>query len=182
MQTALPVLAGDLRTTDRTLRRAVRDGLVRGSRLSPRKFDMPIEERAYLRANWPLLAGLREALRTEPSVRAAILFGSYARGDQHPSSDVDILVQAQPGTPLRRIANRLRERFDLSFQLIALEDAEMAPLLLAEIVRDGRVLVDRIQLWPRLTANRGRIEQAAARERKRIDAELEATFGSPRAA
>lgn len=178
----LPVLAGDLRTTDRTLRRAVRDGLIRGSRLSPRKFDMPIEERAYLQANWPLLAGLRDALRTEPSVRAAVLFGSYARGDQHLSSDIDILVQAQPGTSMRGIANRLRERFDTPFQLIALEDAEVAPLLLAEIVREGRVLVDRNQLWPRLTANRGRIERTAARERKRIDTELEAAFGSSRAA
>jgi predicted nucleotidyltransferase len=143
---------------------------------------MPIQERAYLQANWPLLAGLREALRTEPSVRAAILFGSYARGDQHLLSDVDILVQAQPETPMRGIANRLRERFDMSFHLIALEDAEMAPLLLSEIVGEGRVLVDRIQLWPRLTADRGRIERAAGRERKRIDAELEATFGSSRAA
>jgi len=143
---------------------------------------MPIEERAYLQANWPLLAELRDALRTEPSVRAAILFGSYARGDQHLSSDVDILVRAQPGAAMREIANRLRERFDMSFQLIALEDTEMAPLLLAEIVREGRVLVDRIQLWPRLTGDRGRIERAAGRERKRIDAELEAAFGSSRAA
>lgn len=182
MQTLLPALARDLRTTDRTLRRAVQDGLIRGSRVSPRKFDMPVEEQAYLQANWPVLAGLREALRTEPTVRAAVLFGSYARGDQHPWSDVDILVEAQPGTPLQRIAGRLRERFGVPIQLMELADAQKAPLLLAEIVREGRVLVDRSQLWPRLTAARGRIERAADRERKRIDAELEAVFGSSRAA
>ena len=41
----LPALAIQLRTTDRTLRRAARQGLIRGSRVSPRKFDMPLAER-----------------------------------------------------------------------------------------------------------------------------------------
>src|SRR5438105_4437154 len=89
MVTALPQLANELDTTDRTLRRAVQEGLVRSHRVSPRKLEMPISERTYLRQNWPVLRELRDALRTEPSVRAAILFGSYARGEQHEASDID---------------------------------------------------------------------------------------------
>jgi predicted nucleotidyltransferase len=178
MVTALPQLANELDTTERTLRRAVQEGLVRGHRVSPRKLEMPISERTYLRENWPVLRELREALRTEPSVRAAILFGSYARGEQHEASDIDILVGRQPGPGLREVARRLSARLGRPTQLIALEDAEKAPLLLAEVLRDGRVLVDRDETWDRLCSAKATIERRAVRERRRIDSELAAAFGS----
>jgi predicted nucleotidyltransferase len=177
MLTALLHLANELDTTDRTLRRAVQEGLVRGHRVSPRKFEMPISERTYLRDNWPLLRELRDALRTEPSVRAAILFGSYARGEQHEASDIDILVDRKLGPGLREVAGRLSLRLGRPTQLIALEDAEKAPLLLAEVLRDGRVLVDRDETWARLRNARATIERRAMRERRRIDSEFAAAFG-----
>jgi predicted nucleotidyltransferase len=139
---------------------------------------MPISERAYLRANWPVLRALREALRTEPSVRAAILFGSYARGEQHEASDIDILVDRQPGPGLRAVARRLSARLGRPTQLIALEDAETTPLLLAEVLRDGRVLVDRDGTWDRLRGAEATIVRRAVRERRRIDSEFAAAFGS----
>jgi predicted nucleotidyltransferase len=176
MLTALADLASELDTTDRTLRRAVEDGLVRGHRVSPRKFEMPISERTYLRQNWPVLRELRDALRTEPSVRAAILFGSYARGEQNDGSDIDILVDRSPGPGLRAVGRRLSARLGRTAQLIALEDAENAPLLLAEVLRDGRVLVDRNELWGRLLGARTTIERRAVRERRRIDAEFRVAF------
>jgi predicted nucleotidyltransferase len=178
MLTVLPEVASELGTTDRTLRRAVADGLIRGRRVSPRKFDMPLSERQYLYENWPVLRELREALRTEPSVRAAILFGSCARGEQHEGSDVDILVDRPSGRELRAIAERLAERVGRPVQLIALDDAEHAPLLLSEVLRDGRVLVDRNGTWSRLLSARSKVERQAARERRRVDAELAAVFGS----
>lgn len=178
MLTALPELARELHTTDRTLRRAVDEGLVRGERVSPRKFEMPISERTYLRASWPVLRELRDAFRTEPSVRAAILFGSFARGDQHSKSDVDILVDREPGPGLRALARRLSDRLDRRVQLVALEDADSAPLLLAEVLRDGRVLVDRNGTWRRLLDRKPAVERRAARERRRVDAEFAAAFGS----
>lgn len=139
---------------------------------------MPISERTYLRENWPVLRDLRSALRTEPSVRAAILFGSYARGEQHDASDIDVLVDRKPGPGLREVARRLSKRLGRVTQLIALEDAERAPLLLAEVLRDGRVLVDRDETWDRLRAAQATIERRAIRERQRIDTELAAAFGS----
>ena len=139
---------------------------------------MPISERTYLRENWLMLRDLRQALRTEPSVRAAILFGSFARGEQHDASDIDILIDGQPGPGLRAVARRLSTRLGRPVQLVALEDAEKAPLLLAEVLRDGRVLVDRDETWNRLRHEKATIERRAVRERRRIDAEFAAAFGS----
>lgn len=176
MVTALPKLAAELDTTDRTLRRAVHEGLIRGRRLSPRRFDLPIAERCYLRENWGVLSELRAALRTEPSVRAAVLFGSYARGDHHSGSDIDLLVDADR-RKLRALRGRLERRVRAPVQLVALQDAENAPLLLAEVIRDGRVLVDRCDFWRRLLRERARIIRAADDERRRIDHDFLAAFG-----
>src|SRR5438270_4826625 len=90
---SLRTLAGELETTDRTLRRAFRQGMFRATRPSARKLDLPLAERVYLRRAWPLLSSLRGALRTEPSVGLAVLFGSRARGDERAESDVDLVLE-----------------------------------------------------------------------------------------
>ena len=133
-------------------------------------------ERAYLHRAWPLLAGLREALRTEPALSLAVLFGSRARGDDHPGSDVDLLVCLRGAANRREIASRLAERLGLRVQIVTLDDAKSAPLLLAEVMREGRVLIDRTGEWPDLLRQRNRIDRAAERERRRIDHEFAATF------
>lgn len=43
-------------------------------------------------------AALRAVCLNCPSVRSAALFGSFARGEQTPSSDVDVLVLFDPET------------------------------------------------------------------------------------
>jgi predicted nucleotidyltransferase len=171
--TPLPELAAELSTTDRTLRRAVNGGLIHGTRVSPRKFKMPLSERVYLRENWPILSQLRETLRTEPSIRAAILFGSYARGEQHGMSDFDILVDFHGDRrSLREVRRRLAERLETPVQLVTLEDAVRAPLLLSEVLRDGRVLVDRSDCWPQLLRSKPQVIRNASRELRRIDSEF----------
>lgn len=182
MRIVLPQLAAELQTTDRTLRRALQQGLVHAERPSPRTVDLSIAERAYLRRAWPLLSSLREALRTEPAVSSAVLFGSRARGDDYARSDVDLLVSLRDGANRRQLASRLSERLGLRVQLVTLEDAREAPLLLAEVMREGRVVVDRDGLWPALLRERQQVERAARRERRRIDAEFSAVFGGERAA
>lgn len=161
----LATLAAELGTTDRTLRRSVAQGLVRARRPSPRKVEIPVKEREYLRRSWPLLSRLRKALRTEPAVAFAALFGSAARGDMHSGSDVDVLVALRDGADARALASRLSEGIGLRVQLVSLEDAQRAPLLLAEALREGRVLIDREQRWSRLQARRPAIERAATLER-----------------
>ena len=182
MKTRLAALAAELDTTDRTLRRALQQGLLRAQRPSPRTVDLSVTERAYLRRAWPLLSSLREALRTEPAVSLAVLFGSRARGDDHPRSDVDLLVRLRQGADRRKLASRLSESLGLRTRLVALEDAERAPLLLAEVMREGRVVIDRDKAWPALLARRHRIERAARRERRRIDDDFAAAFGLDRGA
>jgi predicted nucleotidyltransferase len=79
--------------------RAMTDGTVRSERLSPRRQRVSDEERCYLIEHWPLLAKLRLALRTEPNVRLAVLYGSVARGEDTPESDLDLLVSLAEDRP-----------------------------------------------------------------------------------
>jgi predicted nucleotidyltransferase len=182
MRTALPELAAELETTDRTLRRALRQGLVNARRPSPRTVDVSLAERTYLRRAWPLLRGLREALRTEPTVSLAVLFGSRARGDYSAGSDVDLLVGLRDEANARHVASRLSEKLGLRVQLVSLEDARRAPLLLREVLREGRVLIDRDREWRSLLREKEQVERAARREQRRVDAQFSAVFGDERAA
>lgn len=182
METNLQDLAAELGTTDRTLRRAVAQGLFRAERPSPRTLDVSLAERVYLRQSWPLLSSLRDALRTEPSVSLAALFGSRARGEEHGASDVDLLVALRDGADRWALARRLEQRVGDRVQLVELDDALDAPLLLAEVVREGRVLVDRDAVWRQLMRRRAQIEREAGRERRRIDDEFEQVFRTDQAA
>ncbi len=178
MKVDLARLAAELATTDRTLRRAVAQGLLRAERPSPRTLEIPVKEREFLRRSWQLLSLLRKALRTEPTVALAVLFGSAARGEMHSESDVDVLVALREGADTRALASRLSERLGLRVQLVSLEDARRAPLLLAEALREGRVLVDRESLWPRLRQQRAKVERAAAHERDRVEREFSELFAA----
>jgi len=140
--------------------------------------EISVKEREFLRRAWPLLSQLRQAFRTEPAVSFAALFGSAARGEMHAESDVDVLVALRNRADRRGLASRMSERLGLRVQLVSLADAEQAPLLLAEALREGRVLVDREQHWPRLQRRRAKIERAAALERARVDREFSDLFAA----
>ena len=178
METRLPDLAAELGTTERTLRRAVAQGLFRAERPSPRTLDVPLAEHVYLRRSWSILSSLRAALRTEPKVSFAALFGSRARGGEHDASDIDLLVTLREGADRWVLAGRLSQRVGARVQIVELDDALAAPLLLAELVREGRVLIDREGVWTQLIRRRPQIERDAARERRRIDDEFERAFGA----
>jgi predicted nucleotidyltransferase len=150
--TGLDLLAEEVGVNERTLRRAASRGTLRGRRPTPRKLELSLDEREYVRRSWKLLATLRAALRTEHNVRFALLFGSAATGMDTPGSDVDVLVEMRDasfervvdlGTKLTRLAGR-------PVDVVALDHAEADPAFLAQAVADGRVLIDREELWPRL--------------------------------
>ncbi|MDO8186583.1 nucleotidyltransferase domain-containing protein [Conexibacter sp. JD483] len=151
---SLNTLAEHLGVPERTLRRAAAEGLVRGERTSARKFVTSMREEAYLRTHWPLLSGLRAALRTEPGVRLAVMFGSLAAGTAGDGSDIDLLVRL--GDPsARRVAEltgRLEERIGRDVQLVRIQDAERTPLLMRDALEQGRVLIDREHEWAGLVA------------------------------
>ena len=181
---ALTDLAHDVGVDERTLRRAVNEGTLRGTRPSPRKLDLPLSERRYVRRSWPLIAALRAALRTEPNVRFALLYGSVAAGEDTPDSDVDVLVSLRDPDVSKVVAleRRLSERVGREVEVVRLEDAEREPSFLELALDGGRVLVDRAGMWPRLRRLAGRlVREADRREARRARAALaavRATFGS----
>jgi predicted nucleotidyltransferase len=152
--TDLGLLAEQVGASERTLRRAFAEGALRGSRISPRTFQIPLSEREYIRRHWPLLASLRSALRTEPNVRFALLFGSSALGTDTPDSDVDLLVDLRDARFERLIdlRTKLKDAIGRHVDLVELGDAERELAFLAQVVSVGRVLVDRRGVWPRLRA------------------------------
>jgi predicted nucleotidyltransferase len=158
-------LAEDLGIDERTLRRAAGQGTLRAERLSPRKLTLAPGEAGYLRRRWPLLAGLRGALRTEPNVAFALLFGSAARGDDAPGSDVDVIVALRDHSldAMVELQHRLERRLGRTVDLLSVEAASSNDLLLAMAVEDGRVLVDRISLWPELKSELDKLRERAAR-------------------
>ena len=166
--TELELLARQVGTNERTLRRAVNQGTVRASRPTPRKLDITAAEQDYIRRSWPLVAKLRRALRTERNVRFALLFGSAARGDDDPShSDVDLLVELrEPGFEQGAdLGTKLEGLLGRRVDVVLIEDVEENPALLAEAIAEGRVLVDREGRWAELSARR----TALARSSKRRD-------------
>lgn len=160
---ALDLLATELGVNGRTLRRAVDDGAIRGSRVSPRQLKLSPAEESYVLHAWPLLSRLRSLLRTERNVRFAALFGSRARGDERPDSDIDLLVLLDDDAVSRQfdLERRLEGALSLPVQVVTVDDARHAPLLLASAIEDCRVLVDRDGGWRMLQSDYPSIARAA---------------------
>lgn len=161
--TVLDELAQELRVSERTLRRAVADGTIRAERPSARRLRISEDEREWVLRLWPTVARLRAELRTEPGVRLAVLFGSGARGREHERSDLDLLVEVDAPTPgrLAALEERLARAAGREVQVVPIAAAGDALGLLADALRDGRVLVDRDAVWRRLKRREPQVRRAA---------------------
>lgn len=168
-------VAAELSIPERTLKRAAAEGLIWGERISPRRFRVTFDEEAYLRSHWGLLHMLRAALRTEPNVRLAVLFGSTAKGDDCEDSDIDVLVAlADPSVGrLVGLTERLSARLGRDVQLVRLADAENVPVLMADVIEQGRVLVDRQHCWSGLQEAVGRWQRLALRAETFVPPQLD---------
>ena len=171
--TELDVLAQEVGTSGRTLRRAAARGAIRCQRPSERRIVVSPREYDYVRRHWPLFDRLLAALRTQPSVRLAVVFGSVARGEEQADSDVDLLVQLRgDGSGVRaELREQLEGAAGRRVQLVGLDEAERSPLLLAAVLRDGRVLVDRDGRWRKLRRRERAIERQAEEADRRLDHE-----------
>lgn len=167
----LRMLADEVGVSERTLRRATDQGTLRATRIGPRALELSLSERVYVRRSWPLISALRVALRTEPNVRFALLFGSTATGTDTRESDIDILVDLRDAS--------LERLLDLQAKLVAvvgrdvdvvrLTDAEDEPALLAAALAEGRVLVDRGGVWPTLCRRKSLLRgRQAERDAQRV--------------
>lgn len=183
MGQALAETAAGLGCSERTLRRYVNGGAVRGRRSTPRGLEVSFEEEGYLRSHWTLLNALTGALRTERGVRLAVLFGSTAVGHDHSSSDIDVLIahrHAEP-RPLAGVASRLHGLLDRQIHVVSLEQAQSSPSLLTDILQEGRPLIDRDGLWRELTAQYEDTLTRATQEEQAIAASARETITAARA-
>jgi predicted nucleotidyltransferase len=174
--------AAEVGCSERTLRRHVSRGLLRGRRIVRGQLELSLAESGYLRDHWELLNKLMTTLRTEREVRLAVLFGSTATGEEAPTSDVDLLiVHRHPAWSTQAgLRIRLRRALGAPVDVVLLEQAEAQPSLLADVLREGRVLVDRDDLWGGLQQRRDEILAAGAREDGLIMARARATLTAAR--
>jgi predicted nucleotidyltransferase len=172
--TDLDLLALELSVNGRTLRRAAGRGTIEIRRHGERRSEVSVAEAEYLRRHWALLAALVRELRTVPYVRLAVVFGSAARGELREHSDLDVLVRLAGGGLVRRasLLERLEEAGGRAVQLVELDDAVEAPLLLADVLRDGRVLVDRDGDWPRLKRGEQSLRRRSARAERQLSEDV----------
>lgn len=180
MSSVLKRLACDAGVNERTLRRAVSSGLIRAQRPSAHRLSLSDREIAWVGSHWPLIGALLAALRTEPNVELAVIFGSVARGeDVKGISDVDLLIELRRPSPgaLEALRRRIDERLLPDVQLVSLQAARQNPHLLAEVLRDGRPLVDRASVWPRLQAQRGQTQAQADKASRKLREEASAAVG-----
>jgi len=85
------------------------------------------------RSRWQRLRDeLRRIVAAKPAVAAAWLYGSAARGDDRPGSDIDLAVLAK-GAPVdrvvaavRRDVRRLEDAFGVTFSVIGLSQRDVA--------------------------------------------------------
>jgi predicted nucleotidyltransferase len=169
--TVLDSLAEELGVSGRSLRRAVERGTIRAGRPSPRRTEMSFAERHYVETHWELLSSVVSRLRTRPNVRLAVVYGSVARGDDRPDSDVDLLVSLarEDAHTAASLAASLVKELGRRVQVVSLGVAGRSPLLLLDVVREGRVLVDRDGEWPALTRRERQLEREATAAEAELD-------------
>lgn len=129
-----------------------------------------MSEAEYLREHRELLLDLKKALRTEPKVRLAVLYGSVSRGDEDGGSDLDFLVAFSDDEPALTtgLATRLGRVGSRAADVSRLSRIEKsAPLLLDRVLDEGRVLVDRDGIWAELKERRRAIRARAKRSYRR---------------
>ena len=96
---------------------------------------------------------LRSILAEHPAVRLAVLFGSTARGDDTPRSDVDlaVLLEGDDAGQLWEIDTAVGSALRRTIDLVDLRRAP--PLLRLEIAREGVPIVERQEgAWVRFKA------------------------------
>ena len=97
-------------------------------------------------------ADLAARLEAEPDIAVAYLFGSRARGNARPNSDVDVGVLLDAGVDIHRRQLDLMASLGANVDLVVLNDAP--PALGYRVLRDGIVLVchddrARVEHWVR---------------------------------
>ena len=101
------------------------------------------------------------ALAKRYGAKRLVLFGSRARGDNRPNSDIDLAVYGMPENNRAEFWMRCEELPTLlKFDIVHIQDG-MEPVFLANIERDGVELMDKLhEKYDRFTAAVARLREA----------------------
>ena len=88
---------------------------------------------------------IADYFKTQPVLKAW-LFGSYARGEETPDSDVDLLVEFDHSSPIglfayARMWRELQERLGCDVDLV--EDGTLLPFAVESANRDKKLVYER---------------------------------------
>ncbi len=174
----LASLARDLGVDEGSVRLAAAGGTLRLRSGGSRLVDLEVGEREYLLRHWGLLSALISVLEVECDVCLAVLFGSVARGDEDEGSDVDLVVGMHDVSLARmgRLRRRLRDATDRTVHLVLMSAVTDSPSLMADVVQDGRVLLDRAGAWPAMKDQEGALREVAEARLRDAEARARAVF------
>ena len=96
------------------------------------------------------LCVLKAKLTASPQVALAVVFGSVARGEARPASDIDLLVVIREEAPeaVRVLRDELESRVGRTVQITHLDEVWSATDLMPDVAAHGRLLVDLDDRWP----------------------------------
>jgi predicted nucleotidyltransferase len=164
--TELNLLAAEIGVNGRTLRRAGNRQTIQWTRRSPRAITVSTQEYDYIRRHWKLLERALQVLRTRPA-SVWPCFSAASRFDEDTASDVDVLVRVRGGWREQERPRSPSSALGHQVQLVALDQAP--PLLLADVLREGRVLADRDGDWALLSRRSRSIARAARDDDARLE-------------
>jgi predicted nucleotidyltransferase len=154
-----------LGTSEWTLRRLSALGTLKTEWRRSGRRPLATGESEWLTSHWELLSQLRGALRTEPSVKGAWIFGSVAKGTDQAGSDLDLVVdfKTENQMAVRALRQRLEAKVGRKIDLFLLNDLEAEPDALLHLLKEARPVVDRMDWWARLPQHKRALRARAAR-------------------
>ncbi len=101
---------------------------------------MPDYEKVNRKQIIRYLNSRRNYFRSEFHVRKIALIGSFARNEQHPQSDIDILIDFEEGTPeifevKRSLKRELEQRFGRTVEIAS--ERYLKPYYREEVLREA---------------------------------------------
>jgi len=89
---------------------------------------------------------IAEYFKTQPVVKAW-LFGSFARGEETPESDIDLLIQFDHSTPIGLFAYaRMRRELEecLHCKVDLVEEGTLRPAVAVTALKDMKIIYERV--------------------------------------
>jgi len=97
-----------------------------------------------------LLKEIAKKLKDYPNLKCIILYGSYARGEAHKDSDIDLLIVLDVGKPIKELDKILKiirsvdKETKVNIQLTNLKDKNYS--LYQNVIREGIVLYGKFDI------------------------------------